>query len=147
VENKGQKTTKIAASGICQGFACGNALSTGLAAFAARNTPTMGDLIDHTQNRYTGIKGQALHKTLVTPALTLVHTNLEACTSVQRDYATTEGSGVYGGILRDKLNNVVWLMYANFSSLGMFALGPSCHKKVRRLNKPIQEYGVNLLAG
>ncbi len=78
-----------------EALACGDALSTGLEAFAARNTPTMGDLIDHTQNRYTGLKGQALCKTLIAPALTLARTNLEACASVQRDYAAT---GEYCGI-------------------------------------------------
>jgi hypothetical protein len=56
-----------------------NLLSTGLAAFAARNTPTVGDLIDHTQNRSNRLKGWAPHKTPIAPTLTLARTNLEAC--------------------------------------------------------------------
>jgi hypothetical protein len=132
---KGSRLQRLRRHASAEALAHGNALSTGLAAFAARSTPTIGDLIDHTQNRYTGLKGQALG------------TNLEARTSVQQDYATKKGSRVYGGILQDKPDNVVRLMYEKNSSLGMFALGPSRHKKVRQLNKLIQEYGVNLLAG
>ncbi len=128
-------------------LARGNALSTGFAAFAARNTPTMGDLIDHTQNRSTCLKGWAPRKTSIAPTLTLAGTNLEACTSLHLDYVAMEGSRGYGGILRDKPNDVVQLMYEFFSSLGMFVAGPSRHKKVRQLNKLIREYGVNLLAG
>jgi hypothetical protein len=34
------------------------------------------------------------------------------------------GSGVHGGILHDKPNNVVRLMYEKISGLGMFVEGP-----------------------
>jgi hypothetical protein len=146
-DTKGNRLQRVRCYASAKALAHSNVLSTGLASFAARNTPTVGDLIDHTQNRYTGLKGQALLKTLIAPPLTLARTNLEACASVQRDYAATEGSGVYGGILGDKPEDIVRLMYEFFSILGMFALGPSCHKKVRQLNNLIQEYGVDLLAG
>jgi hypothetical protein len=33
------------------------------------------------------------------------------------------------------------------SSLGLYVQGPSCHKKIRQLNKLIREYGVNVFAG
>ncbi len=49
--------------------------------------------------------------------------------------------------MRDKPDNVVRLMYEFFFSLGMFAVGPSRHKKVQQLNKLIQEYGANFLSG
>jgi hypothetical protein len=70
---KGNKLQRARHHASAKALARGNALSTGLAAFAARNTPTMGDLIDHTQNRSTCLKGQALRKTLIAPALTLAH--------------------------------------------------------------------------
>jgi hypothetical protein len=124
---KGNRLRRARHYASSNALALGNALSTVLVAFAARNIPTMGGLIDHTQSRSTRLKGQALRKTPIAPALTQVHTNLEACTSVHGDYAATEGSGVYGGILQDKPDNVAWLMYEKFPSLLMFAVGPSCH--------------------
>jgi hypothetical protein len=93
-DTKGNRLQRVRCYASAEALAHGNALSTGLVAFAARNTPTVGDLIDHTQNRYTGLKGRALLKTLISPPLTLARINLEACASVQRDYAATEGSGV-----------------------------------------------------
>jgi hypothetical protein len=147
VSTKGNRLQRVRLHAFAKASARNNVLSTALVAFAARNAPTMRDLIDHTQNRHTGLKGQPLRKTLIAPALTPGHTNLGACASVQQEYAATEGSGVYGGILWDKPKNVVQLMYKKISSLGMFALGPLHHKKVRQLNKLIQEYGIDLLAG
>jgi hypothetical protein len=38
-------------------------------------------------------------------------------------------------------------MYKNFSSLSLFAVGPMRHKKIRQLNKPMSDYGVDFLAG
>jgi hypothetical protein len=48
--------------------------------------------------------------------------------------------------MRNK-DNVVWIMFENFLSLGLFVEGPARHKKVRQLNKLVQDYGVELLAG
>ena len=42
-----------------------------------------------------------------------------------------EAIGVYGRVPCEKLDNVVRIMYENFSSLSIFTVGPVCHKKVR----------------
>jgi hypothetical protein len=41
-----------------------------------------------------------------------------------------EAKGIYGRISCDKPNNVVWVTYENFSSLGLFVKGRMCHKKI-----------------
>ncbi len=58
-----------------------------------------------------------------------------------------EGEGIYGRIHNKKPDNVVRIMFENFSSLGLFVEGPAWHKKVRQLNNLVRDYGVDLLAG
>ncbi len=41
---------------------------------------------------------------------------------------------VYGQVNCDKPDNVVRVMYKNFASLSLFALGNMRHKKIRQIN-------------
>jgi hypothetical protein len=58
-----------------------------------------------------------------------------------------EKAGKYGRIECDRWDDVVRVMYENFSSLGLFTEGPARHKKVRQLNKLMADYGVDVLTG
>ncbi len=58
-----------------------------------------------------------------------------------------EGEDFYGRIHSKKLDNVVRIMFKDFSSLGLFVEGPTWHKKVRQLNKLVWDYKVDLLVG
>jgi hypothetical protein len=73
--------------------------------------------------------------------------NLAARESVRQEYKAMEASGVYGRIESDKPDNVIRLMYENFSSLSLFAKGNTRHKKICQINKLMQDYGVDVLAG
>ncbi len=58
-----------------------------------------------------------------------------------------EKAGKYGCIERNRLDDMVQVMYENFSSLRLFMEGPAQHKKVRQLNKLMADYGVDVLDG
>ncbi len=76
----------------------------------------------------------------------VAHVQNAARTLVWQEYASSEAKGAYGGILSDKPDNVVRMMYKNFSSLSIFADGPQNHKKIRQLNKLASDHGVDLLS-
>jgi hypothetical protein len=58
-----------------------------------------------------------------------------------------EERGVYGRVNCDEPDNVVWVMYKNFSSLSLFVMGNMRKKKICQINKLMRDYGVNILAG
>jgi hypothetical protein len=58
-----------------------------------------------------------------------------------------EERGVYGQVNCDKPDNVVRVMYKNFSSRSLFAVGDMRHKKIRQINKLMSDYGIDILAG
>jgi hypothetical protein len=58
-----------------------------------------------------------------------------------------EERGVYGRVNCDKPDNVVWVMYKNFSSLTLFAMGNMHHKKICQINKLMSDYSIDILAG
>jgi hypothetical protein len=57
-----------------------------------------------------------------------------------------EERGIYGRVNCDKPDNVVWVMYKNFSSLSLFVMGNMRHKKICQINKLMSDYGINILA-
>jgi hypothetical protein len=82
-----------------------NALGTGSAALVARNTPTVGDLIQFTQHHSVQYNGQTKKTGRILSTVALAQTNIEAC--AQREHAAIKGSGTYGRILKEKPDNVV----------------------------------------
>jgi hypothetical protein len=125
-------------------LACSHSLTTGAAVFVAGMTPTVGNLVkfSSTWGTYT-----ARIKRPTTNSVTTARANLVAQASIHREYAATEATGVYGRVSCDKQDDVVRIMYENFSSLCIFTLGPACHKKVRQLNKLMSDYSMDLLTG
>jgi hypothetical protein len=119
-------------------------LTTGTAVFVAGMTSTVGNLVKFSSTWGTCT---ACIKCPTTNSVTTARANLVARASVHREYAATEATGVYGQVSFDKPDDVVWIMYENFSSLSIFTLGPTRHKKVRQLNKLMSDYSVDLLAG
>jgi hypothetical protein len=67
--------------------------------------------------------------------------------SVSHELSTLTANGSYGCLSKDKPDNVVRLMYENFSSLSLFVEGPKKHVKIRQLNKIITDYSVDVIAG
>jgi hypothetical protein len=53
----------------------------------------------------------------------------------------------YGHLLTDKPDNVIQMMYTNFSNLSLFIDGPKKHMKIRQLSKITSDYSVDVLAG
>ena len=76
-----------------------------------------------------------------------MHATPGACASVSKKHTELVNTGVYGRVPCDKPNNVIQLIYENFSSICMFAESARCHKKIQQLNKLLRDYGGNLLAG
>ncbi len=107
----------------------------------------MGDFIQFTQHHSVQYNGQTKKLGRILSTVALVQTNIEACTTVQREHAAIKGSGTYGRILKEKPDNAVQVMFKKISSLGLFVEGPLRHKKIRRLNTLTHDYGINLLAG
>ncbi len=44
--------------------------------------------------------------------------------TVYQEYARIVANGTYGHLLTNKPDNVIWMMYENFSSLSLFINGP-----------------------
>ncbi len=77
---------------LVDALAHSNALGTSLAAFVARNTPTVGDLIKFTQHHSVQYNGQTKKTGRILSTVALARTNIEACATVQREHAAIEGS-------------------------------------------------------
>jgi hypothetical protein len=92
---------------LVDALACSNALGTGLALFVARNTPTVGDLIQFTQHHSIRYNGQTKKKGRNLSTVALAQTNIKVCTTVQREYTAIKGSGTYQRILKEKPDNVI----------------------------------------
>jgi hypothetical protein len=107
----------------------------------------MGDLIKHTQPNHHKPPHRAVIKRSIPSTFSTPTANHAARESVRWKYKVMEASGVYGRIESDKPNNVIRLMYEKFSSLSLFAEGNTRHKKIRQINKLMQDYGVDILAG
>jgi hypothetical protein len=121
-----------------------NSLVDGTANFFINNTPTIGDLVDYSQKVCTCLP---IKRIKLPHLVSNAQANLQARASVFHRYAASETNGGYGRIAQEKPDDVVRVMYKNFSSLGLFTGGPLQHRKVRQLNKLLSGYGVNVLAG
>jgi hypothetical protein len=100
--------------------------------------------VDYSQKVWT-----CLPKKQVNPhhPVSVTQANLQAQTSVFHKYVALETNGGYGRIAQEKPDGVVWVMYKNLSSLGLFTEGPSRHRKVQQLNKRMSDYGADVLMG
>ena len=58
---------------------------------------------------------------------------------MHKEFSALEGGGVYRRISKEKPNDVVRVMFENFSSLGLFVEGALRHKKIQRLNSLLRE--------
>ena len=93
-------------------------------------TPTVGDLLDHV-NRTAGLQGRTrLITDRTVSSLVLSRTNIGARVTVHQELRAQNNGGVYGRISREKPDDVVCLMYENFSSLSLFVKGVLHHKKI-----------------
>ena len=119
-------------------------LTTGTAVFVAGMTSTVGNLVKFSSTWGTCT---ACIKCPTTNSVTTARANLVAQASVHRECAAKEATGVYGQVSCDKPDDVVRIMYENFSSLSIFTLSPVRHKKVWQLNKLMPDYSMDLLAG
>ncbi len=79
--------------------------------------------------------------------MAIAHANLAAQELVCQEWTETASKGPYGCISTFKPDNTIQIMYENFSSLSLFALGLMHHKKIHQLNKLMSNYGVDFLAG
>ncbi len=107
----------------------------------------MEDLVNHTICM-PGVHG-TMRKTVSTTLSTLAFAwaNIGACAMVRRELCVSERGGIYEWISKEKPNDVVRVMFENFSSLGLFVEGVLRHKKIRRLNPLSRKYRVDLLVG
>ena len=79
--------------------------------------------------------------------MAVAHAEQAARQSVFHELSTLTANGSYGCLSKDKPDNVVRLMYKNFSSLSLFVEGPKKHVKIRQLNKIITDYSVTSSQG
>ena len=107
-------------------------------------TPTVGQLIDHTC---------AVRLQLPTPcspsrnSMAVAYAEQAARQSVYHELSTLTANGSDGCLSQVKPDNVVRLMYENFSCLSLFVQGPKKHVKIQQLNKIITDYSVDVIAG
>jgi hypothetical protein len=107
-------------------LACSNALAVGTAEFFSNNTPTIGNQVDYSQKIWTCLLKNQIN---LPHSVSFAQANLQAQASVFHNYAALEEKGGYGGIAREKPDDVVRVMYKNFSSLRLFMEGPLRHRK------------------
>jgi hypothetical protein len=119
-------------------------LDRGAAKFLRSATPTLGDLVNHTQEWHRSVLSPSARSSFT---VDMACANLTAQESVRREYSTGKDTGPYGRISISKPDNVAWILYKNFSSLSLFLVGLNHHKKIRQLNKLMADYGANFLAG
>ncbi len=79
--------------------------------------------------------------------ISVTQANQQTWVAVLQEYALGEKAGKYGWRERNRPDDVVQVMYKNFSSLGLFVERPARHKKVGQLNKLMADYGIDVLAG
>ncbi len=125
---------------------CSN-FNEGASTFLSSISPNMGDLIEHTQCNHQEPPHWAAIKHSIPSTFSTPSANHAARESVCREYKAIEASRVYGWIESDKPNNVIKVMYENYSSLSLFTKGNTTHKKIHQINKLMQNYGVDILAG
>jgi hypothetical protein len=125
-------------------LACSNSMADGTADFFINNTPTIGNLVDYSQKVWTCLPKKRIN---LSHLVSTAQANLQARTSMFHKYAALKTNGGYGRIAREKPDDVVWVMYKNFSSLGLFMGGPLQHRKVQQLNNLMSNYRVNVLVG
>ena len=123
------------------------ALNIGAARYLAEATPTIGNLIEYTQQSHSTTTRRAGNSVSTVRGMALVRANQEACAAVSTEQASLENGGSHGRVSRVKPDDVVRIMYENFSSLGVFGEGPTKHRKIRQINKLIKDYGVDIMAG
>ena len=123
------------------------ALNIGAARYLAEATPTIGNLIEYTQQSHSTTTRRAGNSVSTVRGMALARANQEACAAVSTEQASLENGGSHGRVSRVKPDDVVRIMYENFSSLGVFGEGPTKHRKIRQINKLIKDYGVDIMAG
>ncbi len=67
--------------------------------------------------------------------------------SVCQEHLAMTTKGAYIFLSCDKPDNVVCMMYKNFSSLSLFAEGPKKQVKICQLNKLLRDFGIDVIAG
>jgi hypothetical protein len=122
-------------------------LNRGAAEFLAASTPTIGNLMEHTQQQNTQLTCPANKFVSNAETLERAQANKEAREAVQQEYARKDEKELYGNTPVIKPDDSVRLMYENFSSLSVFSIRSMHHKKIRQINKLMSEYGVDILAG
>jgi hypothetical protein len=105
--SQANRLCRVRLHALADALAHSNALSTGSAAFVARNTPILGDLIQFTQHHSVQYNGQTKKTGRILSTVVLVGTNIDACTTVQREHTAIKGSKTDGRILKEKPDNVI----------------------------------------
>ena len=96
-------------------------LDIGAAAFKATIAPTVGDLLAHSQRDYTHLSTFPRSHTIPSCLLTVARATPGARTLVSKEHTELANRGEYGRVPRDKPDDVVQLIYENFSSLCIFS--------------------------
>jgi len=107
-------------------------------------TPTVGQLTNHillvknsTARMFSYCPGNFVKE---------AHVKQAAWQSVCQEHSALTTKGAYGFLSCDKPDNIVCMMYKNFSSLSLFAKGPKKHVKICQLNKLLKNFGVDVIA-
>jgi hypothetical protein len=124
-----------------------NSLNKGAAEFLASATLTVGDLVEHLQEKHAQYLCPSCRSNPSASSVAIACANLAAQELVRQECAEMVSKGPYGCIITSKPDNTIWIMYKNFSSLSLFAVGLMRHKKIRQLNKLMSNHGVDFLAG
>ena len=100
------------------------------ARYLAEAMPTIGNLIECTQQSHSTITRRIVNSVATVRGAALARTNQEACAAISTEYVSLEDGGSHRRVSRLKPDDVVRIMYENFSSLGVFGEGPTKHIKI-----------------
>jgi hypothetical protein len=112
--------------------------------FLVKATPTVGQLIDHTLLVKNSIAWTSSYRpgNFVKEACV----KQAAWQSIYQEHLAMTTKGAYGFLSCDKPDDVVCMMYENFSSLLLFVEGPKNYVKIRQPNKLLTDFGVDVIA-
>jgi hypothetical protein len=116
--------------------------SVGSTDFLLQATPTVGQLLE-----YMVSSNNHPCATAIGNLVEMVHIQQAEQLTVHNKYTTIRAGRTYGQLQHKKSDNVIWMMYENFSSLSLFTEGSKKHVKMHQLNKLMADYSVDVLAG
>jgi hypothetical protein len=110
-------------------------------------SPTVGNLIDHTNQTHTSLTQSHARPDTICMSLNLARTKQAAQRGVRSLLSDLITAGKYGQLKKAKFDNTIRVMFEKFSSFCLFAQGKEKCRKICQINKLMKDYNVDVMAG